>query len=85
MSDKTESALPTPTLEERVTAIEHQSFILYLQLNALTKIFVEDKKLVTRDELMSSMEEIHKKVNEVTEEYVKSQAEIASAEETPAE
>ena len=69
-----ETQVPLPPVEDRLTALEHQSFIIYLQLNAITKIMVEDKKLISRDDLMAEMEDIHKKVNEVTEEFIQKQA-----------
>ena len=75
MSEETTNQDETvlPPIEDRLTALEHQSFIMYLQLNALTKIFVEDKKLVSREDLMAEMEDIHKKVNEVTSDFIKNQ------------
>lgn len=80
MSEQTAPKLPP--IEDRLAALEQQAFIMYLQLNSITKILVEDKEILSREELMETMEDLHKKVNEVTEEYVKEQSKTA---ETPAE
>lgn len=66
-----------PTIEQRLGALENQAYIMYLQLNALTKILVNDKELVTQEELTAEMDELNTQIQNI--------AEGAAAEEAPAE
>lgn len=59
----------TPTFEERLAALENQSFIMYLQLNAVTKILV-DKEILAKDVLTAEMDELNKQLYDITMELI---------------
>lgn len=56
----------TPTLEQRLTALENQAYIMYLQLNAVTKIGL-DKGAFTHEEVTELMDELNSQIQEVGE------------------
>ena len=53
-------------LEDRLSAVENQAYIMYLQLNGLTKIILE-KNLLTQEELTKEMDELNKQIQQTTE------------------
>jgi hypothetical protein len=57
-----------PTIEQRLGALENQAYIMYLQLNALTKIIVNDKELVSQEELTAEMDSLNQQIQEMSEE-----------------
>lgn len=77
MSDQN---IATPSMEERLGALENQCFVMYLQLNAITKILIDggtlDKEILTKE-----MDDLNKQLYEVTKEMM----EKAATEEAPAD
>ena len=68
MSEETQ-AVPVPTQEERLAALENQSFIMYLQLNAVTKILI-DKGVLDKEVLTQEMDELNKQLYDITMELM---------------
>jgi len=66
------------TVEERVIAIENQLYILYLQINAITKLIIE-KGIFEQEEITSNMESLNQEIYKVTQDLM----EKASAEPAP--
>ena len=64
-----EANVPTPTPEERLAALENQSFIMYLQLNAVTKILI-DKGILDKESLTQEMDELNKQLYDITMELM---------------
>jgi hypothetical protein len=60
---------PTPFMK-RFLALEHQSYIMYLQLNALTALLVNGE-VVDKDKLVASMDEMNLEIQKITEEIDK--------------
>ena len=59
------------SFEERFASLEHQNYLMYLQLNAITKLLTDNGFLVKEQigALMDSMhEEIEVSVNEIEKE-----------------
>lgn len=61
--------IPTPSFEERLGALENQCFVMYLQLNALTKIFIDEGKL-DKETLTKEMDDLNKQLYDVTMEMI---------------
>jgi len=55
-----------PTIEERLAALENQCYIMYLQLNAETKLFL-DKEILTQDEITKEMDNLNGEIVNVTQ------------------
>lgn len=73
--------MPVPSPEERLAALENQSFIMYLQLNAVTKILI-DNGIIDKEKLTAEMDELNKQLYDVTMEMMA--RDKAAAEEAPA-
>ncbi len=56
-----------PTLEQRLIALENQAYIMYLQLNAITKLGLE-KGAFTHDEITALMDELNTQIQEMGNE-----------------
>lgn len=72
-----------PTMEQRLGALENQAYIMYLQLNALTKLLVNDKDIVTQEELTAEMDELNTQIQNIAEGQdapAAEEAEVAAAE-----
>lgn len=55
------------SLEERLSALENQSYVMYLQLNGITKILI-DKGIVDKEDLTKEMDDLNTQLFEVTKE-----------------
>lgn len=68
------------TLEERIEAIENQFYIAYLQINSIAKS-LDEKEIVTQDEVHENMETLNKEIYRVTNELIekaKADSEVAA-------
>lgn len=65
--------IPTPTMEERLGALENQCFVMYLQLNAITKILIDGGKL-DKEQLTKEMDDLNKQLYDVTMEMINKDA-----------
>jgi uncharacterized membrane protein YukC len=76
------------SIDERLAALENQSYVMYLQLNAVTKILI-DKEVIDKDTITKEMDELNNHLFEITKELQEkdagdpSLAEVAAAQ--PAE
>lgn len=66
-----------PTLDQRLSALENQAYIMYLQLNAVTKLLL-DKDILTQDEITSEMDTLNEEIQKMTKEMVEGSAEEAA-------
>lgn len=67
-----------PTQEERLSALENQCYIMYLQLNALTKLLL-DKEILSQEIVTKEMDNLNTEIVKVTKGLI----EKAEAEEAP--
>jgi hypothetical protein len=64
-----------PTIEQRLGALENQAYIMYLQLNALTKILINDKDLLSQEDLTGEMDALNQQIQEMSEEMAAGEVE----------
>ena len=64
-----EAGEETPFMK-RFLALEHQSYIMYLQLNSLTAMLVSGN-VIDKDKLVASMDEMNLEIQKITEEIEK--------------
>lgn len=55
------------TFEERLAALENQSYVMYLQLNAATKILI-DKEILDKEMITKEMDELNDHLYKITQE-----------------
>lgn len=73
------------TPEQRLEALENQLYVIYLQVNGLTKLLL-DKEVVTQEEVSTEMEALNQEIFRVTKEIIEKQGgEAETADEAPAE
>jgi hypothetical protein len=61
MSEETNYEMPvdeTVPFDERFGALEHQCYLMYLQLNAITQLLV-DKEVLKKEDIGSQMDGMH--------------------------
>ncbi len=59
--------LDEPSFKERFLALENQSYVMYLQLNALTAKLVE-QGTIDKDKLVEAMSEFDKEIQKIAKE-----------------
>lgn len=64
------NAVPEADIKDRLFGLENQTYVMYLQLNAITKILV-DKDIISKELLTEEMDDLNKKISEVAEEIQK--------------
>jgi hypothetical protein len=69
------------SMDERLAALENQSYVMYLQLNAATKILI-DKEILDKELITKEMDELNNHLFAITQE-IQEQGEATV--ETPAE
>lgn len=67
--DEQEASESSPFMQ-RFLALEHQSYIMYLQLNALTALLVNGQ-VVDKDKLIADMDEMNSEIQKITTEMEK--------------
>lgn len=79
MSDQAQTEAPQLTDAERMDALENQLYVIYLQLNAATKLLL-DKGVITHDEMTKEMDVLNKEIFKLTADVMdKVKAEGAEA------
>jgi len=78
MSEATET--PELSFEDRFIGMEKQSFVMYLQLNAITKLLL-DKEIIEREQITAEMDALNQQLHDITQELMEQQG----AEAEPAE
>lgn len=53
--------MPDTSFEERFAALEHQSYLMYLQLNTITELLVSNGFLV-KEQIGSGMDTLHQEI-----------------------
>ncbi len=67
------------SMEERLAALENQSYVMYLQLNAATKILI-DKGLLDKELITKEMDELNNHLYQITQEIADQDGTEAGAE-----
>lgn len=55
------------SFEEKFAALEHQSYLMYLQLNAITQLLVDNNTL-EKDKIGKQMDNMHSEIVKAVEE-----------------
>jgi hypothetical protein len=66
------------SIDERLAALENQSYVMYLQLNAATKILI-DKEILDKELITKEMDELNNHLFQITQEIQEQGAEEAPA------
>lgn len=56
-------------INQQIEALENQAYILYLQLNAITKQLIE-KNVIDKDQLTKDMDELNDQLYKVAQESI---------------
>jgi len=69
---------PDLTYEQRISALENQLYVIYLQANAITKLML-DKGVVTHEEVTKEMDDLNAEIFKVTSDVISQTDEAAEA------
>jgi hypothetical protein len=67
-----EEEVETPDIpvEQRIDALENQLYIIYLQVNSISKLLIENET-VSREDLLKEMNSLNGELYQLTQEVVK--------------